>query len=489
MSMAPKSQLKQEVISRPKLRYAVIGGLGAVAGADILHRIVKSTPVKSDNDHLDIAFVQRPFFEETTPNQDNYDPTARKFYIYDCLKEMDKDQRDIALLPCFISQTFLHEIAPEVNLHILGIVDAIIPYLEKNFRGKTIGILTSNYVRNIKYFENKFNGLYNILYPSDENQELLMNSVYGEGGVKSGGDFDQIKTDFQLVCEDLVEQGADIILPGFTDIPSLLEQISYQVPIEILNSNQIYAEYAIKFATKIRHSSFKIGVVGGIGPAATIDFLTKIVKNTPAEIDQDHLKIVVEQNPQIPDRTANILGDGDDPTIALYSCCKKLEQGGANIIAIPCNTAHAYVTRIQQHLSVPIINMLSEMVQYVCDNHPKVKNIGLLATTGTISSELYQNAFKAAGLNVIVPNQAYQAKVMEAIYGEEGVKAGFTSGKCEELIHSACKHLYHAKAELVILGCTELPLISTKIMNKDGFVLLDPTEVLAEKCVKLASEF
>ncbi len=127
---------------------------------------------------------------------------------------------------------------------------------------------------------------------------------------------------------------------------------------------------------------FKIGVVGGVGPAATTDFMGKVVANTHASKDQDHIKMLVEQNPQIPDRTENIIGNGIDPSIALYSVCKKLEQGGANIVAIPCNTAHAYVERIQRNLSIPIVNMLRETVNHITTNYPDVKTVGLLATTG-----------------------------------------------------------------------------------------------------------
>jgi aspartate racemase len=104
---------------------------------------------------------------------------------------------------------------------------------------------------------------------------------------------------------------------------------------------------------------FKLGIMGGVGPSATVDFMKKIIQNTPATKDQDHIKMVVEQNPQIPDRTANIVWNETDPTIAMFSTCKRLEQEGADAIAIPCNTAHAFVKNIQEHLNIPILNMLT----------------------------------------------------------------------------------------------------------------------------------
>src|SRR5205823_9095418 len=104
---------------------------------------------------------------------------------------------------------------------------------------------------------------------------------------------------------------------------------------------------------------------------ATADFMTKIVRNTRADRDQEHLKLVVEQNPQIPDRTENLIGSGADPTISLYSTCKKLEAADADIIAIPCNTAHAFVERIQPYLNIPVVNMLTATVEHIQANLPK----------------------------------------------------------------------------------------------------------------------
>ena len=108
-----------------KPRLGLVGGLGAVAGADILHRIVKSTPAHSEDEHLDISFVQHPLHETGDPSSPAYSPTRRKLYVYDELRDMEEDNRDIALVPCFISQTFLDEITPEISIKVLGIAEAI----------------------------------------------------------------------------------------------------------------------------------------------------------------------------------------------------------------------------------------------------------------------------------------------------------------------------------------------------------------------------
>jgi aspartate racemase len=261
--------------------------------------------------------------------------------------------------------------------------------------------------------------------------------------------------------------------------------------IPILDANRIYVEHALALHARPQPKPFKVGVVGGVGPAATVDFMAKIVRNTPAGRDQEHLKIVVEQNPQIPDRTASLLGDGADPTIALYATCKKLEAADADLIAIPCNTAHAFVARIQPHLSIPVVHMLVETVAHIRRQHPQHRRIGLLATSGTVASGVYHDIVAEAGLELIVPDEANQDRVMEAIYGPAGVKAGHTSGRCVDELMAALASLVLRRAEVIILGCTELPLL---IARHDAFpvagrtvALLDPTEILAQKCVRLAS--
>ena len=217
--------------------------------------------------------------------------------------------------------------------------------------------------------------------------------------------------------------------------------------------------------------------------------MSKLVTGTDAARDQDHIKVLVEQNPQIPDRTENLIGGGTDPTVALYSTCKKLERGGADILAIPCNTAHAYVDRIQRHLDVPIISILSATTDAIRAMSPRVEKVGVLATNGTIHSGLYQDALGEAKLKYLIPDNAHQALVMDSIYGREGVKAGFTQGLCQQQILQAFAHLVENGAEAIILGCTELPLIVSGTRETLSAVPIDPTDVLARKCVQLAREY
>jgi aspartate racemase len=260
--------------------------------------------------------------------------------------------------------------------------------------------------------------------------------------------------------------------------------------LPIVDSNRVYAAHAVSDAGSAKAKPFKVGVVGGVGPAATADFMQKIVRNTTAARDQDHIKLVVEHNPQIPDRTANLVGDGPDPTVALYATCKKLEASDADLIAIPCNTAHAFVERIQPYLSIPIVNMLHETVRHLRDKHPECQQVGLLATSGTLGSRVYHEAVEASGRQALAPDALNQARVMNAIYGEKGVKAGHTEGECRDDLLLALAHLVERGAQAVILGCTELPLLlaqsSAFAVAGTHVVLLDPTDILARKCVALA---
>ncbi len=474
-----------QATSKPRL--GLIGGLGAIAGADILHRIVKATPVRSEGEHLDISFVQHPLCENENPSSPAYSPTRRKLYVYDVLRDMEDDHRDVALAPCFVSQTFLEEITPEIGIRVVGIAEAIRDHLQGQ-RQLTLGILTSSYVRKTGFLDRYFGPDHQVIYPDAKTQALLDEAIYGCEGLKSHAASERAEAQILEACRYLAANSADMILPGFTDIPALLGGVIDKSPAPMLNCNQIFAEYAVRFARSQIARPFKIGIVGGVGPAATVDFMSKVIRNTPARHDQDHIKIVVEQNPQIPDRTENLIGKGKDPTVALYATCKKLEKAGADIIAIPCNTAHAYIARIQPYVSTLVVNMLTETIVGIQGTYPNARKVGLLATTGTVDSGLYKTAAAAEGLQLLVPDDAHQLLVMEAIYGETGVKAGRTDGLCRDQLQQVYTHLEDRQADVVILGCTELPLIAPEITRETQPPLLDPTDMLARRCVKLAVE-
>lgn len=472
--------------------FGVIGGLGPLAGADVLFKLIQASPAHSDAEHFDVLFEQHPV---RNASRSRAATTERKLYIFDMIRDFEKRGVTSVLLPCFLSHTFIDELQENTSVQIVDMLDALRCHVARAFpAARRVGVLTSDYIRDKQLFERYF-GVpeFEVLHPRQRgsaDMDAVTEAVYGESGIKSGNLGGRPVELLREACLDLIAQGAEVILPGMTEIGLVLGQIA-ALDVPVVDSNQVYAQYAAAGQCFSRHNrAFKVGVVGGVGPAATVDFMQKLVRSTPATRDQEHIKLLVEQNPQIPDRTDNLLGDGPDPTVSLYATCKKLEAGEVDIIAIPCNTAHAFVERIQPYLNVPIVNMLTVSVEHLKLAFPDLREVGLLATTGTIRSGVYRKAFEARGLRQIVPSDDMQVRVMNAIYGEGGVKAGFTAGECLDDIRAAVEELSGRGVEVILLGCTELPLLLPDAQMYSGsgraVRLVDPTEILARRCVAYA---
>jgi len=224
-----------------------------------------------------------------------------------------------------------------------------------------------------------------------------------------------------------------------------------------------------------------IGILGGMGPEATMDLFYKIIKLTPAEKDQDHLRIIIDNNPKIPDRTAAILGKGKDPLHALRETAKNLEKAGADFIIIPCNTAHYFLPSIQESVKIPILNMIEEAAKETRKKIPQIKKVGLLASAGVYETKIYHQHFKKFDIEVSSPEEKDKEKVMKVIYA---VKAGDLSEEVKKNILSIAQKLINKGAEAIITGCTEIPLIL-----KEGNVsvpIIDPTQVLAKAAIRKA---
>ncbi|WP_050479153.1 aspartate/glutamate racemase family protein [Herbaspirillum rhizosphaerae] len=488
--------MKVEQIQRA-MSVGVIGGLGAIGSADLYAKMTKVAAKAAPQERIKVQFGQQAFDDIDMAGAENAQTNARKLYVFDMLREFEERKSSAVLLPCFISHTFLDEVQAEISIPVIDMVAAIRRHLAQRLpKLQKIGILTSSYVRKKGLFEKYFGeDEVQLLYPAAAIQHAcLMRAVYGTTGIKNGYlDGESIDLLYRA-CRDLLDQGAQVIVPGMTEISTVAEALSAR-GIPIIDTNQIYAESALSFKAEQIGRSFKIGVVGGVGPAATVDFIEKVIKNTPAARDQDHIKLVVEHNPKIPDRTENLIAEGADPTVAIYAACKRLENDNADMIAIPCNTAHAFVERIQAYLSIPIVNMLSETVNYIAQRHGDKSCIGLLATSGTIASRVYQQTLDQNGargkFSMIVPDAEHQAVVMDVIYGAQGVKAGVINDEVRAKLRRAIAYLVANGADVIVLGCTELPLLIAQDEKFDiggkQVPVLDPTEILARKCVALAS--
>jgi aspartate racemase len=473
-------------------KLGIVGGLGALAGGDLFYKLVKSRAVLEDQGRYHFLFEQHPFKDVLMPLDRGANMTSRKFYVFQVCQTFEASGVDAVVLPCFASHTFREEIQEEIGIPVLDMMAALRRHIEHvSEPGATLGVIASDYVRHSGLFERYFGADFKLVYPADDEQSGLMEAMYGVNGIKDGY-LDGVPLEcVYRACLSLQEQGATIVLPGMTELSLVCGDLQRR-GITVLDINEVYAGFATLEKGQSNRPPFKLGIVGGVGPAATVDFMGKVVAHTPAGRDQEHIKMVVEQNPQIPDRTANLLYDETDPTMAMYATCKRLESAGANAIAIPCNTAHAFVERIQAHLRVPIVNMLTETVEAIVQQYGAGKTVGLLATSGTIKSQVYHEAARLAGLHIVSPGMDYQALVMEAIYGARGIKAGFTEGLCKDQLLIAAEHLCELGAEVLILGCTELPLVlkhgEVFMINGHNVALIDPTTLLAIKCIQLAGE-
>jgi len=223
-----------------------------------------------------------------------------------------------------------------------------------------------------------------------------------------------------------------------------------------------------------------IGILGGMGPMATVELFKSIIKKTPAEKDQEHIPIIINNIPQVPDRTKAILNSGEDPIPILRESAIKLEKAGADFIVIPCNTAHYFINEIQEAVEIPILNMIKSTIDQI-DSGSKV---GLLATSGTIKTGVYQH-YGEDKVQIITPNDELQEKVMEVIYGEQGVKAGHYNDELTKKMLQVVDHLKENDANTIIAGCTEIRLV-LKDSDIENGSLLTPIDIIAEKAIQLA---
>lgn len=220
-----------------------------------------------------------------------------------------------------------------------------------------------------------------------------------------------------------------------------------------------------------------IGVLGGMGPAATVDFLAKLVAATPAARDQDHVPTIVYSVPQIPDRSSAILCDSSAPLRAMLVGLNVLERAGAEIVAIPCNSAHRWYDELSASTDLPILHIAKAVSERIPRGHDGP--IALLATRGTILAGVYQRYLGSMGRTLVVPGEDDQCVVDAAI---RRVKTGEDGASDAE---EAVERLLDAGARMVILACTELPLALNGSSLREHCI--DATEALAEGCVAASS--
>lgn len=221
-----------------------------------------------------------------------------------------------------------------------------------------------------------------------------------------------------------------------------------------------------------------LGILGGLGPMATVYFYELLTRHTYAQCDQDHIDVIINSRATTPDRTAYILGQSEqNPFDIMAADAQRLVTFGADVIAIPCNTAHYFYHRLRQTISVPILNMVEETVRTA-----KVRGlgkVGLLATQGTLQTLTYQRECEAQSLPYAVPDEDDQKSIMEIIYGD--IKKGRAADM--EKFAGVVNRLVQQGCDAMILGCTELSLIK-RDEGLPGSKFIDSMEVLAKNAIE-----
>jgi aspartate racemase len=199
-----------------------------------------------------------------------------------------------------------------------------------------------------------------------------------------------------------------------------------------------------------------IGVLGGMGPEATLDFYAKLIAATPASTDQDHLHVIFDADPSVPDRSAAIAGTGPSPGPQLVAMARRLEAAGADVLVMTCNSAHAFQDEITAAVSIPFVSIVDESVTQALAEAPGARRVGVLATTGTRDARLYVNAFGRHGVETLEPESASHESLMRLIYR---IKAGDKSREVRDAMRVLAEALVAAGAQAVVAGCTEVPLV------------------------------
>jgi aspartate racemase len=220
-----------------------------------------------------------------------------------------------------------------------------------------------------------------------------------------------------------------------------------------------------------------VGIIGGMGPEATLDLMRRVLAKTPARDDQDHIHLIVESNPKIPSRIAHLIeGTGADPTPELARIAVNLQRAGAEALAIPCNTAHAYAHSIRRAVSIPLLDMVQLTVDDIAGSR-RTARVGLLASTAVLVTELYAKAFSAHGIAVVAPVR--QEEVMSLI---NGVKRGETGLQAQAALGRIALDLA-AQSDVLLIGCSELSVIAAGVTVP----FVDSLDVQARAIVRFAT--
>ncbi len=223
-----------------------------------------------------------------------------------------------------------------------------------------------------------------------------------------------------------------------------------------------------------------VGVLGGLGPEATVDFMAKVLAATGAATDQEHLHLIVDCNPKVANRNDAIAGRGPSPAPQLVAMARRLETAGADFLVMACNAAHAFAADIRTAVRIPFVSIIDETVAALQRDLPGLEAVAVLAAGGCRMARLYENALAAHGIRPVSPDDEEQASLMQAIYA---IKAGRAASTRDDLV-ALSERLVGRGAQAVVAGCTEVPLVLRQ--GDLSRPMLDSTQALAQATVAYA---
>lgn len=222
----------------------------------------------------------------------------------------------------------------------------------------------------------------------------------------------------------------------------------------------------------------RLGVLGGMGPLATADFLVKLIQATPAASDQEHMPVIVHNVPQVPDRSTAFLAGSDAPWPHLLDGLRTLEAAGCAAIAIPCNTAHVWHERLAQETARPVLHIGEAALRALAVTCPGARRVGMLATAATLKARIYHDQLAASGIDAIEPGQMSQTtQVMGAIAAVKGGRIDEARAWLKRAAHA----LIDRGADALLMACTEIPVALAGVAL--DVPAIDPTEALARASV------
>lgn len=229
----------------------------------------------------------------------------------------------------------------------------------------------------------------------------------------------------------------------------------------------------------MRRGEKVVGIIGGMGPEATVEFMRRVIAKTPARDDRDHLRILVDNNPKIPSRIAAIIeGTGEDPSPVLCEMARGLESQGADFLVVPCNTAHHYLGTIARSVQIPVLDMVGLSVQKLRAHGARPRKIGMLASPAVRLVGLYDKLMEQAGLNLIYPDSGHESELLAII---KAVKAGqFNDGHRRDYAKIA-RAIEEDGADAFLIACTELSVIGPP--DGIGAPVFDSLDVLVEETI------